>query len=554
MKKIYLLGLASLFTVAVTAQTTIKVKNPIKKRTTSATEKTGPNSVSQIAGNIVCNTQYVANTTMNLELTFNLTNTDFEYCDSLAITFPTGITPNSSPNNPFASDAADPGPDGPEALNPIVGQLISWGNDDNNWGGIVAGAAYNFTVNVTVAPTATGSLNATFHASGDGFGGSPGSLSSSFTIYEAGSAVVDLTATFVQPLNLTSLNTCSYGLDTIVTQIKNLGTTTETNIIVACTVNGVSQTSFTVPTLAPNDSAYVFFLPAYNFNAATDYALVATVSQASDINLANDTAKLTFNNSLPVALTTTSYSNGCEAGFEFNSLNRVLVSGIGYIFGPSQGTFQSGAQALFYTVPNSAPAGVHEAMVILPCLDVTSGDIYRITFYKRINGSATTANGQSGVFTGLASDPAAMTTILKPYTAITPYAAWIKDSVDFTATATETRYFALGGTGAVVAGSNQINVRYDNINIMKLTGVGVNENTTQAVSVFPNPNNGIFTISAIENNSSVEVYNVIGENVYSSNLVKGNNSINLSTLAAGSYVVKVMSGTRAINKHVVINK
>jgi hypothetical protein len=85
--------------------------------------------------------------------------------------------------------------------------------------------------------------------------------------------------------------------------------------------------------------------------------------------------------------------------------------------------------------------------------------------------------------------------------------------------------------------------------------VGIKSNVaSDVVSVFPNPNAGVFTVKATENNSSVAVYSIIGENVYSSKLAKGNNSIDLTNLAAGSYIVKVNNGGTLVTKRVVINK
>src|SRR6202008_3107135 len=111
---------------------------------------------------------------------------------------------------------------------------------------------------------------------------------------------------------------------------------------------------------------------------------------------------------------------------------------------------------------------------------------YRISYWRKANNTPA-ANGMSGIFTGLGQDAASMTTVLKAYSTITPNAAagpWQKDSVDYVATATETRYFAIGGMGTVSA-SSQINVRIDDISIMKLVGsVGVKNQTAELVSVF----------------------------------------------------------------------
>lgn len=87
-----------------------------------------------------------------------------------------------------------------------------------------------------------------------------------------------------------------------------------------------------------------------------------------------------------------------------------------------------------------------------------------------------------------------------------------------------------------------------------VTGVKTT-NALSTVALYPNPTTGILNVISTEVNSSVEVYNVIGTNVFSkSQLVKGNNAIDLTNLAAGSYIVKVKSGNEMTTKRIVISK
>jgi len=260
-------------------------------------------------------------------------------------------------------------------------------------------------------------------------------------------------------------------------------------------------------------------------------------------------------------LSTTTYSNGIESAYDYGSLNLDWTN-IGLAFGPSSGTKHTGALALYYTLNMTmgAPAGTYEAFINLPCMDVINSETYRISYWKKANTSGTlTVNGQSGIFTGVAQDAASMTTVLKAYSAITPNAQagiWTKDSVDYVASATETRYFAIGGKGTLVTTADQINVRIDDISITKVTGsVGIKGNTSnQLISIFPNPTAGILNINAVEANGTIEVYNVIGDKVYSNSVVKGNNSIDLSGLANGAYFLKVNSNNQIISKKVVLSK
>ncbi len=562
MKKIYLLTCLSIASLNVSAQTALKIsKNNVSIKSTELTRKSvsSNKAAAAVTGNIVCNTQYAAGTSQLLTFLLTPTNSDGEYIDSLAITFPAGVTPTGSPNNPFAPITDNGVGQTPEALNPISGQTISWGDDDNNYGGIEtllnAGGvtSYTFGINVTVAPGTTGSLTATFFASGDGFGASPANLSGTITLFPAGALLPNYRTVFAQPSDITQLSECNLGLDTIIGLVKNVGGTTDSNIIVSCTVNGVAQTPVTITSaLSPGDSIFVRWLPGFNFNASSLYSIIAYTSVVGDINKTNDTSKLTFVNTVPTALTSANFTNGCEAGYEYNSLIKDFVSGAPIVFGPSNATIQSGLQALFYTVAaNATPLGTHEAMVILPCVDVTSGETYKISFYKRSN-AALSGNGQSAVFTGLSNNAAAMTTILKPYSAITPQTVWIKDSATFTATATETRYFALGGKGTNSA-TTQVNVRYDNIVISKVTASsGLTKVEAKEIKISPNPSNGLFNVNIISNNTNVEVYNLVGQLVYNTTAKVGNLSLNLKDLSKGTYFVKFSNENSSTTKKLVI--
>lgn len=557
------MGLSAFFAFSVNAQTQIKLKTTPNRGElkNNVSAKVSPsNSTQQITGSISCLTQYVASSTMDLLFEIDLTNTDSEYGDLVTITFPAGITPNTNAANTPSIGTGTTA----EVLNAISGQSISWGDNDNNFGGVVPGTTYTVSVNVTIGAL-TGNQTASYSVSGDTYGAGPGDLTGgSCTIFPAGATVVNMqtklmgvitnTVSFDQAL----AQNCSMGMGVIVSQIHNLGTNSESNIPVNYSVNGVASSATTYTgTIAPGDSALVLFPIPYNFAPQGVYNVKTWTALAGDIALANDTTTFALTNSLPVALTNTAnvYSNGFETAYEQSSANLDWL-GLGLPFGLSANS-HTGTRALFYTVPTAAPTGTYAAMINLPCVDVVIGETYRISYWRKTI-STPAANGMSGIFTGLGQNSTDMNVVLKPYSTITPTTAagpWEKDSVDYVATATETRYFGIGGMGTVSA-SSQINVRIDDILIKKVTSsVGIKENTLNVVSIFPNPSNGVVTLNAIEANSSVEVYNIIGENVFTKSvLVKGSNTLDLSNLAAGSYIVKVKTGNEVATKRIVISK
>ncbi len=566
MKKIYLMGLSAMFALAVNAQTTVKIKKSESGRKNQAlmVSKNG-NTASplQITGGITCATQYVAGTTMDLVFTVLLTNTDSEYGDKITLTFPTGVTPNTNASNtPSIGSGATANI---EQLNGVVGQTISWGDNDNSFGGIVPATSYSLQVNVTIGAGVTGNQMVSYDVSGDTYGAGPGDLVGGMcTVFPAGATVVDVKTTlngvFLSPTSVAALNNCSMATHTVAAQITNLGTTSEVNVPINYSINGVASTLGAYPgPLNPGDTVLVAFPMTYDFSAAGAYVVKTWSEVAGDAVKGNDTVSTTINNSLPIALTSTTYMNGIEAPADFSSLTQVFQNS-GLNFGISGGTFHSGAQALFYTLAGGNPAGTYDTKVIMPCMDVTSGDTYRISYWKKANTSGTlTVNGMSGIFTGTANTYTGTATVLKAYYAITPNAqtgVWAKDSVDFVASATETRYFAIGGKVTIAGAATQGNVRLDDIKIEKIITIGIKTNVAlEAVSIFPNPTTGVLNITTIDATTSVEIFNVIGEKVYANkNLTKGNNAIDLSSLSNGSYFVKMNSNNNVTTKKVILSK
>lgn len=574
MKKIYLMALTAAFAMSVNAQTTIKIKNPgFRGENKNAAAKTGnPGQVgspNQVTCVVTCNTQYTAGVSQNLNFSYTATNADLEFVDFFELTFPAGITPTGSSDATFPTSNST---GGAEALNAAAGQVISWGvNNDDQYGGIITTTAgVTFNVNVTVG-VVTGNQTATYLASGDGFGAAPGDATGSVIIYPAGAVVVNMqtklmgvvtnTTTFTQAL----AHNCSMGMAVIASQIHNLGSNTESNIPVNYSVNGVASVITTYTgSIAPGDSALVIFPIPYNFAPQNIYNIKAWTAALGDVAKGNDTVAIAISNSLPIALTNTAnaQTSGVETAYEVGSVNLDWI-GTGTTFGLSQANFHSGLQAYFLTLPGSGvPAGTYESYVNLPCVDVMSGEAYRVSYWRKCTATTgtVTANGQTGIFSGLTQDAAGMTDVVKAYTAMVPTLlsgvnGWQKDSADYVATATETRYFAIAGKGVINGASDQMSVRLDDIKIARVISTGVKTiAANDAISIFPNPTSGILNINAVEANSSVEVINVIGEKVYTSSLVKGNNVVDLSGLANGAYFVKLNSNNTITTKKVVLSK
>ncbi len=94
-----------------------------------------------------------------------------------------------------------------------------------------------------------------------------------------------------------------------------------------------------------------------------------------------------------------------------------------------------------------------------------------------------------------------------------------------------------------------------NANKVKLINtVTIAENAdNKSICVYPNPSRGIFKIGNAQG-SQITIYNIIGQIVYKSLAIQKNETINLSILDAGGYIIKVANENSIITKHIIISR
>jgi hypothetical protein len=77
-------------------------------------------------------------------------------------------------------------------------------------------------------------------------------------------------------------------------------------------------------------------------------------------------------------------------------------------------------------------------------------------------------------------------------------------------------------------------------------------NKETGVSIYPNPSTGIFTIKLEdEKNSTIEVYNIIGEKIFSLKTQNESTLIDLTDQPRGMYILKIIGSKQSFNERII---
>jgi hypothetical protein len=284
----------------------------------------------------------------------------------------------------------------------------------------------------------------------------------------------------------------------------------------------------------------------YHFNQGIDAANNPTVTTLIDSSPSNFTATLSN-----FALVTGTVSNWIAAAGSLSTTctyapNSVTITPAGPVTlcaGSSASLTASGAAT--YTWNPGALTG--SSVVITP----TASGIYSVI-------------GNSGNCYGVGGKSVTVNALPTVSATSNNSILCVGQNATLTASGAATYTWNPGGTGSTIAVTPSVNTNYTisatdannctntaifTQSVQICSGISQNSLISYQLSVYPNPNNGEFTISmnSISENMNVEIYNSLGQIVINEKVNTQSKKINMSQIPNGIYILKLKENNSVIS-------
>lgn len=291
--------------------------------------------------------------------------------------------------------------------------------------------------------------------------------------------------------------------------------------------------------LYPNDSARFVTVPIYggSINLAPGRYAVTAIEFDSTLALGQTSEKFTTNRTWVYWSTSplNGWGNNEDFGASF-AKSYVLRANFGCVAVSSTQTLSicagssvtvgtstytaSGTYTDVLTAVNGCDSVVTTNLTVAPAIDVTTSTASNVI----------TANSTSGTFQWI--DCNNNNAVIAGET-----------NQNFTATA--------NGSYAVIVTNGTCS---DTSACVNITGIGVNELSSRAISVYPNPSAGNFMITA--NEAGVyTIFNEVGQEVQTFELsVKNNFSVSVNNLSNGVYMISGVNSKNVVKQRIVVTK
>jgi hypothetical protein len=333
---------------------------------------------------------------------------------------------------------------------------------------------------------------------------------------------------------------------TVSITVNNFGTASISNIPVIVTMNGAAVLTETIPgPLALGASLNYTFTGTLNLSAAGNYNIRVSTSLNGDVNTQNDSVGISITNAAPFVVTSP-YTMGFETNENVSGWKFTDGNGDGITWTVANSGGYNSTRCLRKTATTNSSFDNDWAWT--DCLFLQAGTSYALDYFYRNISSQYPCSLK--VMVSTTQDIATSTQLIVSENIDT---LWHRSINTFQVPTSGTYHVAFH---AYVPNTSPFQpsgtLRIDNINILIATAL--NEiGTNKIVSLYPNPSSGMVTVSArLNGQSSLRIFNMLGQDVHSQPLTGDQTTIDLSSFAKGVYHFLVTSSEGTFSEKVIV--
>jgi hypothetical protein len=345
---------------------------------------------------------------------------------------------------------------------------------------------------------------------------------------------------------------CTFLTDTekVSISIFNFGTDSISNIDVTYEIDGlgpIAPETFT-DTIAPGTFKDYTFITRADVSAPGTHTITAYTLIPTDADMTNDTFRVNLFNGPHQVQKASGYTMGFEANEDLSGWMVLDVNSDGTMWQLSSTVPHTGARDAMYQ--KNYPGNATNDILFSTCLQLDSGEVYQASFWYRTFSPSTDARMRVRLYTDQTANSNILTIFPLDTVKNFNYLQYVQGNITVSTTGT---YYV--GWQVLDDSSKSTSLFIDDFNISTVTGVPVFGSNTNDVVVYPNPNNGTFTIRNLDTFKgavNVSVIDMMGRMVYQSDVANQQQlDLNLNQ-PAGIYTVRISSDEGVVTRQISV--
>lgn len=362
-------------------------------------------------------------------------------------------------------------------------------------------------------------------------------------------ALYEIAATDGGVISITSpVTACSLlsNAETVTVEIKNFATVDMSNFQVSFVADGgTAVDEMVMDTIAPGATLSYTFTATADLSAPGAHNILAYTTIPNDADNGNDQIASDIYSGPHVVDQSTPYTQGFEPTESITGWTTLDVDADAVTWGISSVVPRTGTGCADYA--HELPTNGANDYFFSTCLGLDAANVYQLDFYYRNFSPAYQANMEVILCTD--QDPATVVATLVPTMLVNTTNWTLSSSSIYLPDGTSGNYF-IGWH--VTQQDSSTDLKIDDINVYYSGPNGIQPNKSTALTLYPNPSNGLVHVTGLKDMTEITVIDMMGHEVLRRMTNAGTEVLNLNGHAQGIYSVVMRSEKSVVTKQLVI--